>query len=288
MQNAGRIHPIVDNEEYTSNTVFPIGYVRSPYKDGHDIPIERGVSKIRIFDEYSPGLKGLMTASHVIVLGYFHLADKKDLTAFPRQQERIRDERGIFSVRSPARPNPIGYTVVRLLDVDNGQLTVEGLDFADGTPVIDIKPYSPGWDSIHCATRVRRVPLHKMAPEKTLDLLLRDAVNFSVELDNEGLAVVAMMFLLATVYRIDPRDSSLRVELNRCGAALDALIGMCGATFGSGRIKIVVTAKTPLKCCFQWKDVAVTMKVKKEGVAFASLNPETAGVWVEVLEEGLP
>jgi hypothetical protein len=225
-----------------------------------------------------------MTASHVIVIGYLHLAHKKELTAFPRPRERGHDERGIFSVRSAARPNPIGYTVVRLLGVVDGQLTVEGLDFADGTPVLDVKPYSPGWDSIHCATRVRRVPLEKMAPEKALDLLLRDAVNFSGELDHEGLAVVAMMFLLATGYRIDPRDSSLRVELNRCGAAVDALIGMCGATFGSGRIRIVGTTKTPLRGCFRWKDVVVTMRVKKEGVTSASLNPETAGVWVEVLE----
>jgi len=272
MQNASRIHPIVGNEKCTSNTVFPIGYVHSPYRDGHDIPIKRGPSKIRMFDEYSRGLKGLLTASHVIVLGYLHLADKKNLTAFPRPQERGDDERGIFSVRSPARPNPIGYTVVRL----------------DGTPIIDIKPYSPGWDSIHCAKRVRRVPLHLMAPEKTLDLLLRDAVNFSAELDEEGLAVVAMMFLLATRYRIDPRDSSLRVALNRYGTPLDALIGMCGATFGSGRIKIVDRANTPLRCCFQWKDVAVTMRAKRKGVASASLNPQSAGVWVEVLGEGFP
>jgi tRNA-Thr(GGU) m(6)t(6)A37 methyltransferase TsaA len=285
MEKAIEIHPIADTERSMSNSVFPIGYVRSQYEACHDIPVERGVSKIRILDEYIPGLKGLTTASHAIVLGFFHLADRKDLTASPRPGARELHERGILSVRSPARPNPIGYTVVRLLAVDDGQLTVQGLDFVDGTPVIDIKPYSPGWDAIHCAKRVRRVPLHEMTPEKTLDLLLRDAVNFAAELDEEGFAVVAMMLLLATRYRIDPRDSSLRVELNRYGAPLDALIGMCGATFGSGRISILDSARAPLRCCFRWDDVAVTMKVKNERSGFGRLNPETAAVWVEVFEE---
>ena len=139
---------------------------------------ERGISKIKILDKYTPGLDGLMTSSHVIVIGYLHLADRGILKAFSRPGGMVFEKRGIFSLRSPARPNPIGYTVAKLLDVNHSEVIVEGLDFIDGTPVIDIKPYSPGWDSIHSATRAKKIPLHEFDPNKTLDLLIRDAKIF--------------------------------------------------------------------------------------------------------------
>ncbi len=263
----------------------PIGYVLSPYKNTNDIPIKRGISRIKILNEYIPGIKGLMASSHIIVIGYLHLADRDALTATPGPGKRKSEEKGIFSVRSPARPNPLGYTVVKLLNVNEGEITVEGLDFIDGTPIIDIKPYSPGWDSIHIATRKRRTPLHEMPPEKALDLLFRDAKNFSGNLDEEGLTVVAMAFLLVRKYRIDPRDSSLKVEINRQGAALDALIGMCGATFSSGRIKVLDQPEKLLTCRFYWKNFSLTMKAEGETKLSGDLTPEGAEALIRTSEE---
>jgi tRNA-Thr(GGU) m(6)t(6)A37 methyltransferase TsaA len=256
--------------------VSPVGFVCSPYRRIKDIPIKRGISTIRILDQYVPGLGGLDSSSHVIVIGYLHIADRQALKATPRPEEVGAKLRGIFSVRSPARPNPLAYTVVKLLEVTDGEVTVEGLDFIDGTPVIDIKPYSPGWDSIHTATRLRRFPLHEMNPSKALDLLLRDAINFSGELDGEGMMMVAMVFLLATQYRIDPREPNLRMEINRSGSALDALIGACGATFGSGRIKVVDLVEDCLVCRFYWKGCILTMKASEEKGVSQSLTPEEA------------
>ena len=263
----------------------PIGYVRCPYKKTNDIPIKRGISRIEILGEYMPGLKGLMSSSHAIILGYLHLANRDTLEASLRPGEGENEAKGIFSVRSATRPNPIGFTVVKLLDIKNGIVTVEGLDFIDRTPIIDIKPYSPGWDSIHNATRVRRVSFHEMEPEKALDILIRDAKNFSGKLDNEGLMVVAIVFLLATKYHIDPRDPELRMEINRYGIALDALIGMCGATFGSGRIKVLDWPPKFLTCRFYWKDVNLIMKVEGNKRILGDLTPEEAETLIRIREE---
>jgi len=263
----------------------PIGFVCSPYRRTKAIPIHRGISTIEIFDAYVAGLDGLASSSHVIVIGYLHIADRKALKATPRPEEAGPKQRGIFSVRSHARPNPLAYTVVKLLEVKGGEVTVEGLDFIDGTPVIDIKPYSPGWDSIHTATRLRRFPLHEMNGGKAWDLLLRDAMNFSGELDAAGRMVVAMVFLLATKYQIDPRDPHLTMEINQFGSALDALIGACGATFGSGRIKVVAFPSKNLTCSFSWKNQTIIMKAREEPAPPLSLTPADAESLIEICGE---
>jgi len=55
--------------------------------------------------------------------------------------------RGVFATRAPKRPNPIGLSVVRLIGIDDGVLKIEGVDIVDGTPLLDIKPYVPEFDS---------------------------------------------------------------------------------------------------------------------------------------------
>jgi len=79
--------------------ITPIGFVCSPYRNTNDIPIKRGISRIKILGEYVPGLDGLVSSSHVIVIGYLHVADRQALKATPRPEEVGPKERGIFSVR---------------------------------------------------------------------------------------------------------------------------------------------------------------------------------------------
>ena len=267
------------------DNLVPIGFVRSPYGKRNGIPIKRGVSRIEILDAFGPGLTGLTTSSHIIVLGHLHLAERDALKASPRCAEGKAEERGIFSVRSPARPNPVGYTVVKLLSVNKGELIVEGLDFVDGTPIIDVKPYSPGWDSIHSATRVRRIPFHEMDPRKTLDLLVRDALNYSGFLGSDGALAVLMVFVLAARYRVEPRDPCLRFRVNRQGSALDALIGMTGATFASGRIEVVDGKERALVCRFESTEVTLVMRAKQGWKASTTLDPEAAAEWIEVIDQ---
>jgi tRNA (adenine37-N6)-methyltransferase len=127
--------------------IQPIGYVRSPYKEKKDAPrqgrLSDTVSEIIIDEKYLPGLDDVERKSHLIVLSWFDRADRTLLRATP-PHEKI--ERGVFATRSPNRPNPVAFSVVDLIGCTGNILRVRGLDALDGTPVVDIKPYSPDID----------------------------------------------------------------------------------------------------------------------------------------------
>jgi tRNA (adenine37-N6)-methyltransferase len=127
----------------------PVGVVRSPYRDPADLPppafapprfFDRVRGRIVVFDEFAPALDDLDGFSHIIVLFVFHQARGFKLRTVPPGQSRLR---GIFSTRSPHRPNPLGMSVLRLHGRSGAALDVSGLDMIDGTPVLDIKPYTP-------------------------------------------------------------------------------------------------------------------------------------------------
>lgn len=109
------------------------------------------VSTIQIFDEFCEGLLGIEEYSHLIVLYWLHLRDdernRRTLRVVPPRHKGA-PLTGVFACRSPSRPNPIGLTVVRLESRDGCLLRVVGLDAVEGTPIIDIKPYSPRADSV--------------------------------------------------------------------------------------------------------------------------------------------
>lgn len=108
-------------------------------------------AKIRIFPEFCPGLKGIEDFSHIIILYWFHLRDREEerrtLQVVPRRHPGA-PQVGVFTSRSPSRPNPIGLCVVELTKIENCILFVKGLDAFEGSPIIDIKPYLPRADSI--------------------------------------------------------------------------------------------------------------------------------------------
>jgi len=123
-----------------------IGFIHSPYKDKKDCPTQgrEEVCTIEILDQYAEGLKDLDGFSHLILLYCFHLAKGYSLSVkTPWDSER----HGVFATRSPNRPNPIGFSVVELVEKRGTQLTVKGLDALEGTPLLDIKPYLPEIDS---------------------------------------------------------------------------------------------------------------------------------------------
>lgn len=127
----------------------PIGVVISPYKDRADAPRQgresEAVSKIAIFEDYREGLDGLEDRSHLIVLYWADRADRDILKVVPPGKTH---KRGVFATRSPSRPNPISMCIVDLLEISGKTLRVRGLDALDGSPVLDIKPFSAGIDSI--------------------------------------------------------------------------------------------------------------------------------------------
>jgi tRNA (adenine37-N6)-methyltransferase len=139
-----------------------IGRVRSPWKDRADCPKnmsrarERGrPARLEIEPPYRPGLEGLARASHVVVLSWLEAAPRNLIVQKPRHAERPS---GVFALRSPARPNPVGLHICRLdgVDAEKGIVLLDAIDALDGTPVIDIKPYFASTDSFPDADRVDR------------------------------------------------------------------------------------------------------------------------------------
>ncbi|GAB4373199.1 MAG: tRNA (N6-threonylcarbamoyladenosine(37)-N6)-methyltransferase TrmO [Deltaproteobacteria bacterium] len=144
----------------------PIGVVRSAVRTTEEAPKQGAVAgteaTIEVFPEYAEALVGIERrvlpaketaggGSHpeatgkIVVLCWMHLADRKRRKVHPRGQEQL-PLRGVFSTRSPHRPNPISLHTVELLELRGTTLRVRGMDAIDGTPVIDIKPHAPGLD----------------------------------------------------------------------------------------------------------------------------------------------
>lgn len=128
----------------------PIGMIHSAHKKPEGTPIQFGKSnnspgEIEIFPEFTEGLSDLDGFSHIMLFYHFHLIKETKLTVKPFMDDF---EHGIFATRSPARPNPIGFSVVRIIEIKNSRILVEGLDMIDGTPLLDIKPYVTKFDAI--------------------------------------------------------------------------------------------------------------------------------------------
>ena len=133
----------------------PIGTVRNEVKQapGAGYAWEKVVSQIVVDDRLTAALDGLEEFSHIIVLYWMHEAPVRGeppTKVHPRQNLELPLV-GLFASRSPHRPNPLGKATVRLLQRQGNVLRVKGLDAIDGTPVIDIKPYLPGYDSVNRA-----------------------------------------------------------------------------------------------------------------------------------------
>ncbi len=99
---------------------------------------------VELLEEYSEGLQDLDGFSHIILLYQFHRSEGFELKVIPFLDTT---QRGVFSTRVPKRPNPIGLSIVKLEKVEGRILHIEGVDILDGTPVIDIKPYVPKFDT---------------------------------------------------------------------------------------------------------------------------------------------
>ncbi|MGN6144837.1 MAG: tRNA (N6-threonylcarbamoyladenosine(37)-N6)-methyltransferase TrmO [Mesorhizobium sp.] len=131
-----------------------IGVIRSPWTRREECPKnmrearERGrPATVEILPAFRQGLEGLQAASHVAVLTWLHHAPRTLIVQKPRH---ATEPKGVFALRSPVRPNPVGLHVVRLvgIDAESGRLDLEAIDVLDGTPVIDIKPYFASVDSV--------------------------------------------------------------------------------------------------------------------------------------------
>jgi tRNA-Thr(GGU) m(6)t(6)A37 methyltransferase TsaA len=126
-----------------------IGIVKNSVKEPKDDDLAKVVSEIIINKKYEQALDQVDGFSHIIVIYWMNRVTPAKMLKLKVHPKRRRDLPlvGVFATRSPARPNPIGLTTVRVLEHSRNTLKVIGLDAIDGTPVLDIKPYIPGYDS---------------------------------------------------------------------------------------------------------------------------------------------
>ena len=123
-----------------STTLYPIGTVVNAFNESSDWDQKRGeTSRIILDPTLVPGLEGLVQRQRLIVLFCFQLVEDFELSQHPKGYTN-RPKPGVFTIRSPRRPNPIGMTVVELLAIDQNEIYVRGLDALNGSLVIGIKP----------------------------------------------------------------------------------------------------------------------------------------------------
>jgi tRNA-Thr(GGU) m(6)t(6)A37 methyltransferase TsaA len=129
-----------------------IGRIRTPFATLADCPKNTRESSatatVELADAYAAGLEGVEQFSHLVLLYWLDEARRDLIRQAPRH---LASPRGVFALRSPVRPNPIGIAVVELLSADRATLQVRNVDCRDGTPLLDIKPYFPSTDSVPAA-----------------------------------------------------------------------------------------------------------------------------------------
>lgn len=129
--------------------LVPIGRVHSPYREPKEAPhqgrFSENLAELEVYPDFAAGLKDVEQATHLIVLYWCDRAARDVLqTTTPHGPE----VRGVFACRSPSRPNPIAFCVVELVERKGNRLVVRGLDALDGSPLLDIKPYSAEVDCV--------------------------------------------------------------------------------------------------------------------------------------------
>lgn len=128
----------------------PIGTVYSPFTELVGMPIQPAGAKdvdgyVEINEELAEGLDDVKDFSHIYLFYYFHKNSSYSLKVTPFMDTELR---GVFSTRSPRRPNMLGCSIVEVVNVEGNRIYVKGLDIVNGTPLIDIKPYVEKFDSL--------------------------------------------------------------------------------------------------------------------------------------------
>jgi tRNA-Thr(GGU) m(6)t(6)A37 methyltransferase TsaA len=153
--------------------VKSIGIIRTPFQEPAGTPIQPSRSggaqgTVEVFPEYAGGLKDLDGFERIWLIYWFDRAPEPQLVVIPFLDDR---QRGVFATRAPSRPNAIGVSVVRLLQVASNTLEVADVDILDGTPLLDIKPYVAEFDchSVEKSGWFDRAPLRRSVADGRFD-----------------------------------------------------------------------------------------------------------------------
>ena len=228
----------------------PVGVVRSPIADPRAMPVNGVPASVEVFPEFAPALTQIDSNTHVWVITWLHAADRTTLQTRGRHARPGGVERGVFSLRHASRPNPLGLIAARLLRVEGRHLYLDRLDFVDGTPVVDLKRYSPGWDAIFAARTYYETLPRDDPPEQIAADLYLEAVHFLGEPCVEAALAARLLTHIMAAWAIPAKDPALRIGVAPTRLA-DALQAVSGATLGSGRLH--VTAGTAVQFQHGWQ-----------------------------------
>ena len=227
----------------------PIGVVRCQISKSSEMPKQGIPARVEVFSEYAPGLLGIERSTHVMVLGWLHQADRDVLQVRRPRYTETEVRRGVFACRAPVRPNPLGVTIVKLLNVEGNVLHVDGLDMTDGTPVLDLKPHAAGFDGVFCARRAR--DLSRLADpdsEHALRSMVREAENFHGERCAGVVAGARMVYHAMKIFGIAQKDPRVVLSVGEDGCMADSVQALVGATFGNKRLECGSQSAFVLSC----------------------------------------
>lgn len=186
----------------------PIGHLESCYKDKFGVPRQAGLAPasrgfLRVRSDLQPelALQGLEGFSHLWLITVFHRNDQARFRAKIHPPRLGGETRGIFATRTPHRPNPIGLSLVELLEVRADGLVVGGLDLMDGTPVLDIKPYLPEIEAHPTARSAWVPPRH----EGLLEVVFTDEAETALQEWQTSESRGNLREIISQTIRQDPR-----------------------------------------------------------------------------------
>lgn len=214
-----------------------IGIVRSDVRQRKAMPPLGVPAAVEIFQEFAAAMHRMTKHSHVWVLAWLDARERDVLQVTPRGVTDRGPEslHGVFAVRSPARPNPVGLTACRVRRIDGLRIDVDRLDFLDGTPVLDLKPYFVSRDAILAANNA---PIGKPVSRELMRASLAlQAENFHGEM----CAGLALGVRLIEHYRDrfyglgEPEQWRVAAPLGRA-CLIDAIMGMTRVTPGRGTL----------------------------------------------------
>ncbi len=202
----------------TQYTFSAIGTLHSPFREKFGIPRQPGlaqhaISRLVLLPEYASTecLAGLTDFSHVWLTFIFHATAEQGWQASVRPPRLGGNERrGVFATRTMFRPNPVGLSVVELIDIVNGahgkELLLRGADLLDGTPILDIKPYLPYADSITTARASFATSAPALLAVQWSDQALIDASSLNLSTDLRALIDEVLAQDPRPAYRANQQD----------------------------------------------------------------------------------
>ena len=145
----GPMHKLESESWFASSMIAPIGVIHTPFQYARGTPIQPSASigaegVVELLPEFAAGLADLAEFERIWLI---YLLDRASAVQMVVRPYMDTEDRGVFSTRSPARPNHIGLASVRLLGIEQNRLRVADVDMLDGTPLLDIKPYVAAFDS---------------------------------------------------------------------------------------------------------------------------------------------